>query len=85
MLLKLALDSVTAPKIMKWNAEINKVEGWGGGFVVLEEMTTDVSACDVAVFRSFKSCIQAQASATLARSVIPTTGEREFGEARGKC
>ena len=26
--------------------------------------------CDVAVFRSFKSCIQAQASATLARSVI---------------
>ena len=26
--------------------------------------------CDVAVFRSFKSCIQAQASATLARSIF---------------
>ena len=26
--------------------------------------------CDVAVFRSFKSCIQAQASATLARSIL---------------
>ena len=29
-----------------------------------------VQPCDVAVFRSFKSCIQAQASATLARSVF---------------
>ena len=26
--------------------------------------------CDVAVFRRFKSCIEAQASATIARSVI---------------
>ena len=31
--------------------------------------------CDVAVFRSFKSCIQAQASATLARSVLDGTFE----------
>ena len=32
--------------------------------------TSYLQPCDVAVFRSFKSCIQAQASATLARSVI---------------
>ena len=32
--------------------------------------TSYMQPCDVAVFRSFKSCIQAQASATLARSVI---------------
>ena len=31
--------------------------------------TSYLQPCDVAVFRSFKSCIQAQASATLARSV----------------
>ena len=31
--------------------------------------------CDVAVFRSFKSCIQGQASATLARSVLDDTFE----------
>ena len=30
--------------------------------------TSYLQPCDVAVFRSFKSCIQAQASATLARS-----------------
>ena len=38
--------------------------------------------CDVAVFRSFKSCIQAQASATLARSVIDGSFE---GLARNKA
>ena len=32
--------------------------------------TSYLQPCDVAVFRSFKSCIQVQASATLARSVI---------------
>ena len=32
--------------------------------------TSYLQPCDVAVFRSFKSCIQAQASATLACSVI---------------
>ena len=32
--------------------------------------TSYMQPCDVAVFRSFKSCIQAYASATLARSVI---------------
>ena len=32
--------------------------------------TSYLQPCDVAVFRNFKSCIQAQASATLARSVI---------------
>ena len=32
--------------------------------------TSFLQPCDVAVFRSFKSCIQAQASATLTRSVI---------------
>ena len=32
--------------------------------------TSYLQPCDVAVFRSFKSCIQTQASATLARSVI---------------
>ena len=32
--------------------------------------TSYLQPCDVAVFRSFKSCIQAQASATLSRSVI---------------
>ena len=32
--------------------------------------TSCLVPCDVAVFRSFKSCIQAQASATLARSLI---------------
>ena len=31
--------------------------------------------CDVAVFRSFKSCIQMQTSATLARSVIDSSFE----------
>ena len=34
------------------------------------QSTSYLQPCDVAVFRSFKSCIQAQASATLARSVI---------------
>ena len=34
------------------------------------QSTSCLQPCDVAVFRSFKSCIQAQASATLARSVI---------------
>ena len=29
-----------------------------------------LAACDVAIFRSFKSCIQTQASATLARAVL---------------
>ena len=32
--------------------------------------TSYLQPCDVAVFRSFKSCIKAQASATLARSVL---------------
>ena len=32
--------------------------------------TSYLQPCDVAVFRSFKSCIQTQASATLARSVL---------------
>ena len=32
--------------------------------------TSYLQPCDVAVFRSFKSCIQAQASATIARSVL---------------
>ena len=32
--------------------------------------TSYLQPCDVAVFRSFKSCIQVQASATLARSVL---------------
>ena len=32
--------------------------------------TSYLKPCDVAVFRSFKSCVQAQASATLARSVL---------------
>ena len=32
--------------------------------------TSYLQPCDVAVFRSFKSCIQAQASATLTRSVL---------------
>ena len=32
--------------------------------------TSHLQPCDVAVFRSFKSCIQAQASATLARCVL---------------
>ena len=32
--------------------------------------TLYLQPCDVAVFRSFKSCIQAQASATLARTVL---------------
>ena len=35
--------------------------------------TLCLQPCDVAVFRSFKSCIQAQASATLARSVLDGT------------
>ena len=34
------------------------------------QSTSYLQPCDVAVFRSFKSCIQAQASATLARSVL---------------
>ena len=32
--------------------------------------TSYLQPCDVAVFRSFRSCIQSQASATLARSVL---------------
>ena len=35
--------------------------------------TSYLQPCDVAVFRSFESCIQAQASATLARSVLDGT------------
>ena len=34
------------------------------------QSTSYLQPCDVAVFRSFKSCIQGQASATLARSVL---------------
>ena len=34
------------------------------------QSTSYLQPCDVAVFRSFKSCIQTQASATLARSVL---------------
>ena len=34
------------------------------------QSTSYLQHCDVAVFRSFKSCIQAQASTTLARSVL---------------
>ena len=34
------------------------------------QSTSYLQPCDVAVFRSFKSCIQAQASATLTRSVL---------------
>ena len=34
------------------------------------QSTSYLQPCDVAVFRSFKSCIQAQASTTLARSVL---------------
>ena len=34
------------------------------------QSTSYLQPCDVAVFRSFKSCIQAQASAKLARSVL---------------
>ena len=34
------------------------------------QSTSYLQPCDVAVFRSFKSCIQAQASATLAHSVL---------------
>ena len=37
--------------------------------------TSYLQPCDVAVFRSFKSCIQAQASATLARSVLDDSFE----------
>ena len=37
--------------------------------------TSYLQPCDVAVFRSFKSCIQTQASATLARSVLDGTFE----------
>ena len=39
------------------------------------QSTSYLQPCDVAVFRSFKSCIQAQASATLARSVLDGTSE----------
>ena len=39
------------------------------------QSTSYLQPCDVAVFRSFKSCIQAQASATLARSVLDDTFE----------
>ena len=35
--------------------------------------TSYLQPCDVAVFRSFKSCIQGQASATLARAVLDDT------------
>ena len=38
--------------------------------IVLPHSTSYLQPCDVAVFRSFKSCIQAQASTTLARSVL---------------
>ena len=38
--------------------------------------TSYLPPCDVAVFRSFKSCIQTQASATLARSVLDGTFRR---------
>ena len=48
-------------------------------FVVLcfipPRSTSYLQPCDVAVFRSFKSCIQAQANATLARSVLDGTFE----------
>ena len=37
--------------------------------------TSYLQPCNVAVFRSFKSCIQTQASATLARSVLDDTFE----------
>ena len=39
------------------------------------QSTSYLQPCDVAVFRSFKSCIQTQASATLARSVLDGTFE----------
>ena len=37
------------------------------------QSTSYLQPCDVAVFRSFKSCIQTQASATLARAVLDGT------------
>ena len=40
---------------------------------VLHPTTKHLPRCDVAVFRCFKGCIQAQASATLARSVLGGT------------
>ena len=43
---------------------------------ILPRSTSYLQPCDVAVFRSFKSCIQTQASATLARSVLD--GSFEF-------
>ena len=39
------------------------------------QSTSYLQPCDVAVFRSFKGCIQGQASATLARSVLDDTFE----------
>ena len=39
------------------------------------QSTSYLQPCDVAVFRNFKSCIQAHASATLARSVIDNSFE----------
>ena len=43
--------------------------------IIPPRSTSYLQPCDVAVFRSFKSCIQTQASATLARSVLDDTFE----------